>query len=65
MPFVIDKFKFKNGASVSEEFALFNGSSVGYLTYHLFKISIINIKKVILISGGGVKSFNNISLIID
>ena len=24
MPFVIDKFKSKNGASVSEEFALFN-----------------------------------------
>ena len=24
MPFVIDKFKFKNGASVSEEFALFS-----------------------------------------
>ena len=28
MPFVIDKFKSKNGASVSEEFALFNWSSV-------------------------------------
>ena len=27
MPFVIDKFKSKNGASVSEEFALFNWSS--------------------------------------
>ena len=24
MPFVIDKFKSENGASVSEEFALFN-----------------------------------------
>ena len=24
MPFVVDKFKSKNGASVSEEFALFN-----------------------------------------
>ena len=28
MSFVIDKFKSKNGASVSEEFALFNWSSV-------------------------------------
>ena len=31
MPFIIDKFKSKNGASVSEEFALFNWSSVGYI----------------------------------
>ena len=31
MPFVIDKFKSKNGASVSEEFALFSWSSVGYI----------------------------------
>ena len=31
MPFVIDKFKYKNEASVSEEFALFNWSSVGYI----------------------------------
>ena len=29
MLFVIDKFKSKNGASVSEEFALFKWSSVG------------------------------------
>ena len=45
MPFVIDKIKSKNEASVSEEFALFNWSSIGYIfTYHLFKIRIINIK---------------------
>ena len=31
MPFGIDKFKSKNGASVSEEFALFNWSSVEYI----------------------------------
>ena len=31
MPFVIDKFNSKNGASVSEELALFNWSSVGYI----------------------------------
>ena len=31
MPFVIDKFKSKSEASVSEEFALFNWSSVGYI----------------------------------
>ena len=27
----MDKFKSENGASVSEEFALFNWSSVGYI----------------------------------
>ena len=31
MPFVIDKFKSKSGASVSDEFALFNCSVVGYI----------------------------------
>ena len=31
MQFVIDKIKSKNGASVSEEFALFNLGSVGYI----------------------------------
>ena len=31
MPFVIDKFMSNNVASVSEEFALFNWSSVGYI----------------------------------
>ena len=35
MPFVIDKFKSKNGASVSEEFALFNRSSVGLVLRRL------------------------------
>ena len=44
MQFDMDKFRSKNGASLSEEFALFNWSSVIYLTYHLFKIRIINIK---------------------
>ena len=41
MPFVIDKFKSKNRASVSEEFPLFNRSSVGYmfLTKQLIRIS--------------------------
>ena len=39
MPFVTDKFKSKNGASVSEEF------SGIYLTYHLFKIRIIKLSK--------------------
>ena len=34
------------------------------LIYHLFKISIINFKQVILISEDGVKSFNDISLFI-
>ena len=29
MPFIIDKFKSKNGASVSEEFALFDGVDRG------------------------------------
>ena len=32
MPFVIDKFKSKKGASVSEEFALFNLSSWCFVT---------------------------------
>ena len=31
MLFVMDKFKSENGASVSEEFGLFNLSSVGYI----------------------------------
>ena len=31
MPFDMDKFKSENGVSVSEEFALFNWSSVGYI----------------------------------
>ena len=31
MHFVIDKFKSKNGASVSEELAFFYWSSVGYI----------------------------------
>ena len=40
MPFVIDEFKSKNGASVLEELKF----SRIYLTYHLLKIRIINIK---------------------
>ena len=31
MPFVIDKYKSENWASISEEFTLFNWSSVGYI----------------------------------
>ena len=31
MPFVMDKVKSKKGASVFEEYALFNWSSVGYI----------------------------------
>ena len=39
MPFVIDKFKSKNGASVSEEFALFNWSSEAQIA--VFQASLI------------------------
>ena len=45
MPFVMDKPKSKKGASVSEEFTLFNCNSVGYLTYHVLEIRNINIKQ--------------------
>ena len=36
MSFAMDKSKSKTGASVSEEFALFNWSSVGYILSAFF-----------------------------
>ena len=44
VPLEMDRFKSKNGASVSEELALFNWSSAGYIRLnHLFKVNVINI----------------------
>ena len=37
MPFVMEKSKSKKGASLSKEFASFNSSSVGYMTYHFLE----------------------------
>ena len=44
MPFVIDKFKSKNGASVSEEFEYLIEVQWDISDLPLFKIRIINIK---------------------
>ena len=44
VPLDIHRFKSKKGASVSEEFALFNWSSVGYIRSTICKVSIIQTK---------------------
>ena len=44
MPFIIDKFKSKNGASVSEEFAFLTEVQWDISDLPFFKIRIINIK---------------------
>ena len=36
VPLDIHRFKYKNGASVSEELALFNWSYVGYMRSHIW-----------------------------